>query len=163
MDPAKLIALYIFLYREQAIKQAPDNYLKGLATMAIQLNEDQQRILAEKNFAHIATLNKDGSPQVSPVWVGFDGTHVIVNSEDKRLKVRNLKRDSRVSLSVQDGANPYHYIEIRGKVAEITPNGGFEGIDAFAKKYMGLDKYPMNKPGDVRVVIKILPEHIAGQ
>ena len=131
--------------------------------MTIQLNDDQQRILAEKNFAHVATLNKDGSPQVSPVWVEFDGTHVIINSEDKRLKVRNLKRDPRISLSVQDGANPYHYIEIRGRVTEITATGGFEGIDRFAKKYMNLDKYPMNKPGDVRVVIKILPEHVAGQ
>jgi PPOX class probable F420-dependent enzyme len=131
--------------------------------MAVQLNEDQQRILAEKNFAHVATLNKDGSPQVSPVWVEFDGTHVIINSEDKRLKVRNLKRDPRISLSVQDGANPYHYIEIRGRVAEITAAGEFEGIDRFAKKYMGVDKYPANKPGDVRVVIKIVPEHVTGQ
>ncbi len=131
--------------------------------MALQLTDDQKKMLNDKNFAHIATINKDGSPQVSPVWVGFDGTHVIINSEDKRRKVRNLKRDARVSLSVLDSANPYHYIEIRGKVVEITPRGGDDGIDAFAKKYMGVDKYPMNKPGDVRVVIKILPEHIAGQ
>ncbi len=131
--------------------------------MAVQLTDAQQNILADKNFAHVATLNKDGSPQVSPVWVGFDGTHVIINSERKRLKVRNLKRDPRVSLSVQSGANPYAYVEIRGHAVEITEKGGFEGIDAFAKKYLSLDDYPGNKPGDVRVVIKIVPEHVTGQ
>ena len=131
--------------------------------MAVQLTDAQKKYLTDKNFAHIATLNKDGSPQVSPVWVGYDGKHIIVNSEDKRLKVRNLKRDPRVSLSIQNGEQPYAYIEIRGKAVEITPNGGGEGIDAFAKKYMNLDKYPMNKPGDVRVVIKIEAEHVTGQ
>ena len=105
---------------------------------------------------------KDGSPQVSPVWVDFDCTHVIVNSEQKRLKVRNLRRDSRVSLSIQDAANAYSYIEIRGRVVGITDKGGFDGIDKLAKKYMGLDKYPYNQPSDVRV-ITIVPEHITGQ
>ena len=131
--------------------------------MATQLTDAQKKLLTDKNYAHVATLNKDGSPQVSPVWVTYDGTHVIINSEQKRLKVRNLKRDPRVSLSVQDGANPYSYVEIRGNVVEITEKGGAEGIDWFAKKYLNLDDYPGNKPGDVRVVIKILPEHVAGQ
>jgi PPOX class probable F420-dependent enzyme len=154
-----LVVLYFFLYGGS--NSARDQ--EGIHDMALQLTDDQKRLINEKNFAHIATINKDGSPQVSPVWIDFDGTHVIINSEDKRLKVRNIKRDGRVSLSIQDGANPYHYIEIRGKVVEVTPKGGNEGIDALAKKYMGLDKYPMHKDGDVRVVIKILPEHVAGQ
>ncbi len=131
--------------------------------MAVQLTDAQKKFLTDKNFAHIATINKDGSPQVSPVWVDFDGTHIVVNSEKKRLKVRNLKRDPRVSLSIADAANAYSYIEIRGRVVEITDKGGFEGIDKMAKKYMDQDKYPWNKPEDVRVVIKIVPEHITGQ
>lgn len=131
--------------------------------MALTLTDAQKKFLTDKNFAHVATINKDGSPQVSPVWVDFDGTHVVVNSEQKRLKIRNLKRDPRVSLSVQDAANAYSYIEIRGRVAEITEKGAFEGIDKLAKKYMDLDKYPYNQPSDVRVVIKIVPEHITGQ
>ncbi len=129
--------------------------------MAITLNDAQKKYLADKNFGHVATLNKDGSPQVSPVWVEFDGEHVIVNSEEKRLKVRNLKRDPRVSISILNGENPYEYIEIRGKVVEITAEGGSEGIDRLAKKYMGVDKYPFNKPEDVRVILKIVPEHVA--
>lgn len=130
--------------------------------MAVQLTDAQKKFLTGKNFAHVATINKDGSPQVSPVWVDFDGTHVIVNSEQKRLKIRNLKRDPRVSLSIQDGANPYSYVEIRGRVVEITDKGAPEGIDKLAKKYMDLDKYPYNQPSDVRVVVKIVPEHVAG-
>ena len=130
--------------------------------MAVQLTDAQKKFLTGKNFAHVATINKDGSPQVSPVWVDFDGTHVIVNSEQKRLKIRNLKRDPRVSLSIQDGANPYAYVEIRGRVVEITDKGAPEGIDKLAKKYMDLDKYPYNQPSDVRVVVKIVPEHVAG-
>lgn len=131
--------------------------------MPVQLTETQKQFLTDKNFAHIATINKDGSPQVSPVWVHYDGKDIIVNSEDKRLKVRNLKRDPRVSLSIQNAANAYAYIEIRGRVREITPVGGPAGIDAMAKKYMNLDKYPMNQPGDVRVVIRIEPHHVTGQ
>ena len=131
--------------------------------MPAQLSDTQKKFLTDKNFAHIATIIKDGSPQVSPVWVDFDGTHVIVNSEQKRLKVRNLKRDPRVSLSIQDAANAYSYIEIRGRVVGITDKGGFDGIDKLAKKYMDLDKYPYNRPSDVRVVITIVPEHITGQ
>ena len=96
------------------------------------------------------------------VWVERDGDTVIVNSEQKRLKVRNLKRDPHVSLSIQDTTNPYSYVEIRGKVLEVTTEGGFEGIDRLGKKYMGVDKYPGNSPGDVRVQVKIEPLREAG-
>jgi PPOX class probable F420-dependent enzyme len=130
--------------------------------MPVQLTDAQKKFLTDKNFAHVATINKDGSPQVSPVWVDFDGTYVIVNSEKKRHKVRNLKRDPRVSLSIQDGANPYSYLEIRGRVVEITDSGAAAGIDKLAKKYIDQDKYPWNKPDDIRIVIKIVPEHVTG-
>ena len=129
--------------------------------MAIKLTDDQKKLVTEsKSFIHLATINKDGSPQVSPVWVDFDGTHVVVNSEQKRRKVRNMKRDPRVSLSVQDPANPYHYIEIRGRVASITAEGGAAHIDKLAKKYLGVDKYPGRMPGEVRLLVKIVPEHV---
>jgi PPOX class probable F420-dependent enzyme len=130
--------------------------------VAAQLTDTQKALIAAKNFAHLATLNPDGSPQVTPVWVEFDGTHVVVNSEKTRRKVKNLERDPRVALSIANGDNPYQYIEIRGKVVEITTEGGAEGIDRLAKKYIGQDTYPWNKPGDVRVLIKILPEKVSG-
>ena len=130
--------------------------------MAVKLSEKQQKFITDKNFGHIATINKDGSPQVSPVWIEHDGTHLIVNSEEKRLKVLNLKRNPVVSVSILNTENPYDYIEVRGKVVEITPEGGFEGIDRLAKKYMGVDKYPLHQPGDVRVQIKIAPTRVVG-
>jgi PPOX class probable F420-dependent enzyme len=128
----------------------------------MQLTDKAKKLIDSKAFAHVATINKDGSPQVSPVWVERDGDTVIVNSEQKRLKVRNLKRNPAVSLSIQDPENDYSYVEIRGKAVEITPEGGFEGIDRLGKKYMGVDKYPGNQPGDVRVQVKIEPTHITG-
>lgn len=128
--------------------------------MANLLSEKQQELLTGKNFAHVATLGEDGEPQVTPVWIDFDGTYVLFNTENKRAKLRNLKHDPRVSLSVADAANPYHYIEIRGRVAEITEVGASEHIDKMAKKYMGLDKYPFHRPGDVRVIVKIEPHKV---
>ena len=130
--------------------------------MAVQLSEKAKKIIEDKSFAHVATINADGSPQISPVWVEHDGTHVILNSEQTRLKVRNLKRNPAVSVSIQNPADSYQYVEIRGRVVEITPEGGFEGIDRLGKKYMGVDKYPGNQPGDVRVQIKIEPTRITG-
>ena len=125
--------------------------------MAVNLTPDQLALIEAKNFAQVATLNKDGSPQVSPVWIEHDGTHIIVNSEETRLKVRNVKRDPRVSISIQDSANPYHYLHIKGKVVEVTRDGGFEGIDRLSEKYTGNPDYQGNQPGDVRVQIKIEP------
>lgn len=130
--------------------------------MAITLTPRQKKLVTGKNFAHIATINKDGTPTVSPVWVDVEGDNLIVNSEQKRLKVRNLKRNPAVAVSIMNSENPYEYIEIRGKVVEITAKGGFEGIDKLAQKYLGRDKYPNNLPDDVRVVIRIEPERVTG-
>ena len=131
--------------------------------MAVKLTDEQAKLLRDtKSFIHLATINKDGSPQVSPIWVDFDGTHVVINSEQKRRKVRNMKRDPRVSFTVMDPANSYHYFEMRGRVVSISAEGGAAHIDKLSKKYTGVDKYPGNQPGDVRVIIKIEPEHITG-
>ena len=130
--------------------------------MSVELNDSQKQILLDKSFVHLATVNADGSPQVSPVWVDFDGKNVIVNSEQRRLKVRNMKRDPRVSLSVTDPTNPYRYMEIRGKVVDISVDENCAVIDKLAKKYTGRDKYPFNKPGDVRLTFKIEPLKVAG-
>jgi PPOX class probable F420-dependent enzyme len=120
---------------------------------------EKYRDLFEKQaFAHVATLMPDGRPQVTPVWVDFDGRHVIINSAKGRVKDRNLRRDPRVALSIQDPENPYRYLEVRGKVVEITEEGADQHIDKMAKKYMGLDRYPGRAPGEVRVLYKIKPE-----
>jgi len=116
-------------------------------------------LFQKRAFANLATLMPDGRPQVTPVWVDYDGAHVIFNSAKGRQKDRNVRRDPRVSLAIVDPENPYRYLEIRGKVVEITEQGADAHIDRMAKKYLGVDKYPYAQSGEVRVIYKIQPEH----
>ncbi len=116
-------------------------------------------LFSKKSFAHLATLMPDGQPQSTPVWCDFDGTHVIINSAKGRRKDQNIRRDQRVALSIQDPDDPYRYLEVRGKVIEVTEQGADHHIDRMAKKYLGLSKYPNRQPGEVRVIYKIEPEH----
>jgi PPOX class probable F420-dependent enzyme len=112
----------------------------------------------KKAFAHLATLMPDGKPQVNPVWVDYDGKYVLINTAEGRLKDKNMQRDGRVALSITDPDNPYRYLEVRGRVAQRTYEGADAHIDAMAKKYLGQDKYPFRKPGEVRVIYKVTPE-----
>jgi PPOX class probable F420-dependent enzyme len=114
-------------------------------------------LFQKKAFATLATLMPDGSPQVTPVWVDFDGEHVLVNSARGRQKDKNMKRDAKVALTIIDPDNPYRYLEVRGKVADVTENGADEHIDKMAKKYLGKDKYPGRRADEVRVLYKIQP------
>ena len=129
--------------------------------MAAQIPEDMKDIFKKRSFAHLATLLPDGSPQVTPVWCDFDGTHIRINSAKGRLKDKNMRRDKRVALSVQDPDNPYRYLEVRGEVIDITENGADQDIDALAKKYLDKDRYPFRSPGEVRVIYKIRPDKIS--
>lgn len=117
-------------------------------------------ILSKKAFANLATLNADGSPQVTPVWVDFDGTHVVINTARGRVKTRNLEREPRVALSIADPENPYRYLGIQGRVVEMTENGSDPHIDKMAKKYLGKDTYPFRAPGEKRVIVKIAPDKV---
>lgn len=111
-------------------------------------------------FAHVATLNADGSPQVTPVWIDFDGTHVLFNTARGRVKARNLAREGRVALSIADPDNAYRHIAIQGHVVEMTETGGDAHIDRMAKKYLGKDTYPFRTPGEVRIIVKIAPDKV---
>lgn len=122
--------------------------------------DNYRDLFQKKAFAHLATIGADGSPQVTPVWVDFDGTHIRFNTAGGRVKDKNLRRNPRVALSIQDPDNPYRYMQVRGRVAEITEQGADAHIDALAKKYMNQDKYPYRRPGEVRVLYRILPEKI---
>ena len=117
-------------------------------------------LFQKRAFAHLATVMPDGSPQVSPVWVDYDGTHLIVNSARGRQKDRNMRRAVKVAMSIQDPENPYRYLLIRGRVVQATEAGADTVIDALAKKYLGVDEYPYRRPGEVRVTYKIEPEHV---
>lgn len=126
--------------------------------MAEGIPEKYRDLFDKKAFANLATMMPDGTPQVTPVWVDYDGTHVIVNSALGRQKDKNLRRNPKVSLSIQDPDNPYRYLEVRGRVTEITEDGADAHIDKMAKKYMGVDRYPGRQSGEVRVIYKIEPQ-----
>ena len=117
-------------------------------------------LFTKKAFAHLATLMPNGAPQVTPVWVDYDGRQVVLNTAVGRQKDKNLQRDGRVSMSIADPDNPYRYLEVRGRVSERTTSGADAHIDKMAKKYLGKDKYPFSQPGEVRVIFKVTPEHI---
>ncbi|HXZ33207.1 MAG TPA: PPOX class F420-dependent oxidoreductase [Terriglobales bacterium] len=127
--------------------------------MAGAIPEKYRDLFSKRAFASLSTLMPDGRPQVTPVWVDFDGEHVIFNSAKGRQKDRNVRRDPRVAMAIVDPENPYRYLEIRGRVGEITEEGADAHIDKMAKKYLGVDKYPYRQPGEVRVMYKITPEH----
>jgi len=123
------------------------------------LTEQAKQLIDGKNFASVATLMPDGSPQVAPVWVDREGDTVVINATVNRQRYRNLKRDPRVALCVFDQNNPYSKVLIRGKVMEITKAGAEEHIDKLSMKYNGA-KYPWHKADDARVIIRIKPEHV---
>jgi PPOX class probable F420-dependent enzyme len=119
-------------------------------------------LTTKKAFAHIATVMPDGSPQVTPVWVDYADGMVRVNTARGRVKERNLKVGTPVALSLQDPDNPYRYVQVRGKVVRVTEDGADAHIDALAKKYLGVDKYPYRTPSEKRVMFYIEPTSAQG-
>jgi PPOX class probable F420-dependent enzyme len=117
-------------------------------------------LFQKKAFANLATLMPDGRPQVTPVWCDFDGQHVLINTAAGRQKDKNLQRDGRVALAIQDPDNPYRYLEVRGRVTERTLDGADQHVDKMAKKYLGQDKYPYRTRNEQRVLYKVAAEHV---
>ncbi len=115
-------------------------------------------LFEKKAFGQFGTIMKDGTPQVTPVWCDFDGTYVRVNSAVGRVKDKNVRRNPNVAITLQDPDNPYRYLSIKGTVEVITLDGADDHIDSLAKKYLGKDKYPGRRPGEVRVMYKIRPQ-----
>ncbi len=130
--------------------------------MAKEISGPARELLEAANIGHLATLMADGTPHVTPVWVDVEDSLVLVNSAEGRVKVRNLRRDPRVGLSVVDRENPFAAVSIRGRVRELTADGADEHIDALAKKYLGEERYPLREPGERRVIVRIEPLHVLG-
>jgi len=119
-------------------------------------------IFDKKTFCYVATVGKDGTPQVTPVWCECDGTHVVFNTARGRVKDANLARNPKITLAASDPDNPYRYVQVKGRVAEVTEQGADAHIDKMAKKYLGKDTYPGRKPGEVRMIVKVVPERVQG-
>ncbi|HEY7081102.1 MAG TPA: PPOX class F420-dependent oxidoreductase [Nitrososphaeraceae archaeon] len=118
------------------------------------------KLLLDKNFAFISTLMSDGSPQVTPTWIDVEDNIILINTAKGRIKHKNISRDPRVAVSVIDHNNPYNMVSIRGIAIEQSNEGADEHIDKLAKKYLGVDKYPMRSPNEKRIIVKIKPEKI---
>ncbi|MDZ4721195.1 MAG: PPOX class F420-dependent oxidoreductase [Roseiflexaceae bacterium] len=115
-------------------------------------------LLESTALASVATIGPNGGPQVNPVWFGWDGTYLRFSQTKTRQKFQNVQRDPRIAVSIVDPANPYRYLEIRGRVVKIEEDPTLDFINSMAKKYMGQDVYPWHQPGDERVVVVIEPE-----
>jgi PPOX class probable F420-dependent enzyme len=125
------------------------------------LNNTIREMVDSKNFATIATINADGSPQTSPVWITRDGDDLLVSTVVGRLKERNLRRDPRASVSVFDQENPYNYFEARGEVT-FTEEGGFKLINDLSLKYTGADYKGDEGTDNVRVIVRLTPDKVVG-
>ena len=128
--------------------------------MSAKIEGRAEELLQAKNFCHVATLRADGTVHGVPVWVDVQDGLPTLNTAEGRAWPRNLERDPRITLEVQNMENPYEYVEIRGRVVERTHEGADEHIDQLAKKYLGVDRYPMRQPGEQRVIIRVEPEHV---
>jgi PPOX class probable F420-dependent enzyme len=130
---------------------------------SVAIPEKYEDLLNKKvAFASLATIMPNGQPQVTPVWFDYDGKNLIFNSARGRQKDLNVRRDPRVAMTIIDPENPYRYLEVRGRVTDITQEGADNQINKLAKKYLGKDVYPFGQPGEVRVTYIVKPEKIHG-
>ncbi len=125
--------------------------------------EAARAIFAKKVLAHVASLDPDGSPNVTPVWVELDGNDIAMNTALGRAKARNLAADPRVAVSLTDPDHPETVIAVRGTVVRFTTEGADEAIDRLAKKYTGVETFARSHEGEIRVTVKIRPDRISRQ
>jgi PPOX class probable F420-dependent enzyme len=130
------------------------------AVMAISFNAETLRLLDGPNYAVLATINRDGSPHSSAMWVGRDGNDLVFSTLEGRVKHRNMLRDPRVSVSVLDSADPENYVELRGRVT-MTPDPDRLLHIQLSHKYDGTDPGP-DAPGRHRVIVRMVVEKVAG-
>jgi PPOX class probable F420-dependent enzyme len=128
--------------------------------MAEKIPTEARHLLEGANLAHVSTLNEDGSPQTSPVWIDHEDGRPVFNTAKGRVKPENIQRDSRVSFSIHNQENPYESILVQGR-AEIEEEGADEHIDKLAKKYLGEDEYPFRQPGEERLIVRVTPEKVS--
>jgi PPOX class probable F420-dependent enzyme len=131
--------------------------------MADTLSAKARALIARPVLASLTTLSKNGSPQVTPLWIDQDGDDLLFNTAMGRVKERHMENDPRVAVSVVDPDDQYNVVAVRGTVVDITTDGADEHIDALAKKYLGVDSYPMRQEGEVRIKVRVRTDHIAMQ
>jgi len=124
------------------------------------MEQKAENLFKDKNLVFIATIMKDGSPQLSPVWADYEDGYIFVNTAEGRLKHKNVLRDPRIAISVTSQNNPLDMTTVRGQVVEIIPDYDYVHINKLTKKYMGVENYPFRQEGEKRIVLKIKPEKV---
>lgn len=117
-------------------------------------------LFEKRALAYLGTVMPDGTPHVTPVWIDFDGQHLLVNSAQGRQKDRNMRRDPAVGVTIQDPDDSYRYLAVIGRVVDVTTAGADEHIDKMARKYTEHPQYPWRKAGEVRVIYRIAIEKV---
>jgi len=128
----------------------------------MRLSDDPLVLLRAPSICYLATVMADGSPQLTQTWVDTDDEHVIINSVQSHLKVRNIQRDGRVAVALSDPADPGHYVQVRGRVIEVITDGAADHIEMLSRKYTG-ESYPWYGGRDqVRVILVIEADRVSG-
>jgi PPOX class probable F420-dependent enzyme len=128
--------------------------------MAAELSQASLELIEQPVLTHLATVDSKGRPQTTPVWVDHDGNDIVINTARGRAKANHLESNPNVAISIVKPGDDYSVVALRGKVVDITTDGADAHIDSLAKKYLGVDSYPMRQEGEVRIKVRIQPEHI---
>ena len=124
------------------------------------MDQKVKELFQKKNLVFIATINSDGSPQLTPVWGNCNDDHILINTAEGRLKHKNIQNDPRVAVSVTDHDNPLNMTTIRGRVVQIIPDYDYSHANELTKQYMGINEYPYKRENEKRIIFKIKPEKI---
>lgn len=130
--------------------------------MSVTLSQAARQLVSRPVLANVATIDHQGRPQLTPVWIDLDGDDLVFNTAKGRAKQNNLDRDPNVAVSIVDPDDPYNVVVVRGTV-ESTEEGADAHIDSLARKYLGVDTYPMRQPGEVRIIYRVHADHIPMQ
>lgn len=118
-------------------------------------------LFERESFASFATVMPDGTPQVTPVWIDYDGEHLLVNTARGRQKERNVRANPKVGVMAMDPEDPYRYVSVRGEVVELTEDGAVEHANELARRYMDVEEYPNHDAEDApRVIIEVRPDRV---
>lgn len=125
------------------------------------LTDEQAQLFLGKNFGAVATIRPDGTPHVTPVWVDYDGEHVVFNTATGRAKWNHMLRDPRVTIEVYAQDNPYEYVTVTGTAELVEGDEADRHIDKLSEKYTGNPKFQSHRPGQRRVIVRVTPERIS--
>ena len=124
------------------------------------MDDKAVRLFSEKNLVYIATIMKDGAPQLSPVWANYEDGHILINTAEGRIKHKNVLRDPRVAISVVSKDNPLDMTTIRGTVVDLIPDYEYEHADRLTQQYMGREHYPFKRDDERRIILRIKPSKV---